>query len=481
MVVNKMKVIKNYLYNAGYQILLMLVPLITVPYVSRVLGAYGSGVNSYTNSFVTFFYLAGQLGITLYGNRQIAYFQNNKFKRSVEFWSIILLQLITSSIAFILYLLIIPILKPSFQKYYFFQSLWIISTGIDISWYFMGIEDFKKTVMRNTIVKIMTIICIFVFVRSSKDLGIYIILLGIAQVGGSLTLWPYLRNSIIKIPFSYLHPFKHFLPALMLFIPTITSQIYLVINRLMLGSMSTQVKLGQFDYSDKIVKLVLALVTASGTVMLPHMANKYAKKDFKGINISLYNSFDFVTALSVPLMFGLMAISEKFAPWFLGEQYDSTGNIILFEAPIIFIISWSVVSGMQYLIPIKKVHEYTFSVIVGAAINVIANIVLISQYSANGAAIATVISETVITILQLYFMKDKIKLRNIFHGIWKYFLSGLIMFVVVKSLNMYLKFNFLTFIFEVVIGIVIYVICLIVFRAKILDQLANLTNKVKTQ
>ena len=163
MVVNKMKVIKNYLYNAGYQILLMLVPLITVPYVSRVLGAYGSGVNSYTNSFVTFFYLAGQLGITLYGNRQIAYFQNNRFKRSVEFWSIILLQLITSSIAFILYLLIIPILKSSFQKYYFFQSLWIISTGIDISWYFMGIEDFKKTVMRNTIVKIMTIICIFVF------------------------------------------------------------------------------------------------------------------------------------------------------------------------------------------------------------------------------------------------------------------------------------------------------------------------------
>ena len=231
MVVNKMKVIKNYLYNAGYQILLMLVPLITVPYVSRVLGAYGSGVNSYTNSFVTFFYLAGQLGITLYGNRQIAYFQNNRFKRSVEFWSIILLQLITSSIAFILYLLIIPILKSSFQKYYFFQSLWIISTGIDISWYFMGIEDFKKTVMRNTIVKIMTIICIFVFVRSSKDLGIYIILLGIAQVGGSLTLWPYLRDSIMKIPFSYLHPFKHFLPALMLFIPTITSQIYLVINR----------------------------------------------------------------------------------------------------------------------------------------------------------------------------------------------------------------------------------------------------------
>lgn len=474
MVANKMKVIKNYLYNAGYQILLMLVPLITVPYISRVLGAYGSGVNAYTNSFVTFFYLAGQLGIMLYGNRQIAYFQNDKLHRSIEFWSIICLQLITSSIAFICYILIIPMLKPSFQKCYFFQSLWIISTGIDISWYFMGIEDFKKTVVRNTIVKLFTIICIFIFVRSSRDLGKYILLLGIAQIGGSLTLWPYLKGSVEKVSISHLSPFKHFWPALMLFIPTITSQVYLVINRLMLGKMSTQTELGQFDYSDKIVKLILALVTASGTVMLPHMANKYAKKDFKGITRSLYNSFDFVTALSTPLMFGIMAISEKFAPWFLGNQYEHTGKIILSEAPIIFIISWSVVSGMQYLIPIKKVHEYTISVIIGSIINVIANLILIRLYSAIGAAIATVISETVITTMQIYFMKDRIKVRKLFVGIWKYFVGGVIMFLAVKFLNVHLEFNIFSFVFEVVVGVVVYIICLFLFKAQILNQLKRI-------
>ena len=469
-----MKVIKNYLYNAGYQILLMLVPVITVPYISRTLGAYGSGVNSYTNSFVTFFYLAGQLGITLYGNRQIAYFQNNKFRRSIEFWNIICLQLITSSVAFIIYILVIPMLKPSFQKYYFFQSLWIISTGIDISWYFMGMEDFKKTVVRNTIVKLFTIVCIFMFVKSPRDLGKYILLLGIAQVGGSLTLWPYLKENVMHISISSLSPFKHFRPALMLFIPTITSQVYLVINRLMLGSMSSQAELGQFDYSDKIVKLILALVTASGTVMLPHMANKYAKKDFKGITKSLYNSFDFVTALSTPLMFGIMAISRKFATWFLGNQYVNTGKIIFSEAPIIFIISWSVVSGMQYLIPIKKVHEYTISVIVGSIVNVIANIILIRLYSAIGAAIATVISETVITIMQIYFMKGRIKVRNIFNGIWKYFVSGAVMFLVVNFLNIHLNFNAFTFLIEVIVGAVTYVIGLIIFKAKILNQLKGL-------
>lgn len=471
-----MKVIKNYFYNAGYQILLMLVPLITVPYISRVLGPYESGINSYTNSFVTFFYLAGQLGITLYGNRQIAYFQNDKFKRSVEFWSIISLQLVTSAFALLFYLLIILELKPSFQKYYFFQSLWIISTGLDVSWYFMGIEDFKKTVVRNMIVKIITIFCIFIFVRSKSDLGLYILLLGIAQIFGSLTLWPYLKKNVVRVPLDMIKPFKHFYPALLLFIPTITSQVYLVINRLMLGSMSNQTELGQFDYSDKIVKLILAVVTASGTVMMPHIANKYAKNDYKGINNSLYNSFDFVSALSIPLMFGVMAIAIEFAPWFLGNQYKYTGYIIMFESPIIFIISWSVVSGMQYLVPVKRVREYTASVIIGAVVNVIFNILLISLYSAIGAAIATVISELVITTVQLYFMRDKIVIKKIFNGIWKYILSGLIMYIVVKWINFHFTFTIISFIVEVAIGVVVYSVCLLVLRAKILYQIKKLKN-----
>ncbi|WP_251575681.1 polysaccharide biosynthesis C-terminal domain-containing protein [Limosilactobacillus agrestimuris] len=465
-----MKVVKNYLYNAGYQVLLMLVPLITVPYISRVLGAYNSGVNSYTNSLVTFFYLTGQLGITLYGNRQIAYYQNNKFNRSVEFWSIVTLQLITSSFAFILYMVIIPFLRSNFQIYYFFQSLWIVATGIDISWYFMGIEDFKKTVLRNTIVKIITVTLIFLLIKGPSDLGLYIILLGIAQVGGNVTLWPYLKHSIVKVPFKLVKPFKHFHPTLMLFIPTITSQIYLVINRLMLGSMSTQVELGKFDYSDKIVKLVLAIVTATGSVMLPHIASKYANKDFRGINASLYSSFDFVTALSVPLMFGLAAIAIKFTPWFLGAEYVKTGYIIICESPIIVIISWSVVSGMQYLVPTNHVYEYTFSIITGAVVNVIANLVLIKFLNAIGAAIATVISELVITVVELFFMRKLVKINYIFDGLWKYFVSGFIMFIVVNFLNATLKFNIVTLIIEVIIGVILYLLLLILFKAEIIDK-----------
>ena len=191
-----MKVIKNYLYNAGYQILLMLAPVITTPYVSRVLGANNNGINTYTNGWVTFFYLAGQLGISLYGNREIAYQRNDKFKRSKTFWGIISLQVATSSIVLITYLLAVFLFSSAFKTYFLLQALWIIAYGIDISWYFMGMEDFKKTVSRNTIVKLITITLIFVLVRNQNDLAKYIFLLGFAQLAGSFTLWPYLKNNI---------------------------------------------------------------------------------------------------------------------------------------------------------------------------------------------------------------------------------------------------------------------------------------------
>lgn len=139
-----MKVIKNYLYNAGYQILLMLAPVLTTPYVSRVLGANNNGINTYTNGWVTFFYLAGQLGIALYGNREIAYQRKNKYERSKTFWSIISLQIFTSSIALIAYLLAVFLFSSAFKVYFLLQALWIIAYGMTFPGYLLGMEDFKK-------------------------------------------------------------------------------------------------------------------------------------------------------------------------------------------------------------------------------------------------------------------------------------------------------------------------------------------------
>lgn len=465
-----MKVIKNYLYNAGYQILLMLAPLITAPYVSRCLGAHASGINTYTNSWVTFFYLIGQMGITLYGNREVAYHRDNQLERSRIFWGIELLQAMTITIAFVAYLLTVFFFSTTFRKYYLLQSLWIIAAGVDVSWYFMGMEDFKKTVVRNTIVKLISIAAIFIFVKNPGDLWKYILLLGVAQLGGNITLWPYLKESIVWVPIREWHPFKHFYPAFLLFIPTITTQVYLVVNRLMLGRMSTQAALGQFDYADKIVKLVLAIVTATGTVMLPHVANKFAKGDVHGVRDSLYHSFDFVTALAMPMMFGLMAISKTFAPWFLGSEYVDTGKLMFLESPIILFIAWSNVTGTQYLMPVNRVHEYTASVTAGAISNVIFNLFFIKMLGVNGAAIATVLSEFLVTAVQVYCVRNTIRRRQLFKSVWKYLISGLLMFAVVYRVNGIMKMTIANLIVQVAIGAIIYLVGILTLHAPIIDQ-----------
>lgn len=465
-----MKVIKNYLYNAGYQILNMIIPLITVPYISRVLGAHDVGINEYTNSWVTFFFLMGQMGITLYGNREVAYHRDDLYKRSQTFWGVEALQLLTVSTAFILYLAAVFLFSTTFKEFFLLQAIWIIATGVDISWYFMGLEEFRITVVRNTLVKIASLILIFTVVKTSNDLGKYILILGASQLVGNLTLWSYLRGNIIWVSVKKWHPFKHFYPSLLLFIPTITTQVYLVLNRLMLGRMSTQADLGNFGQADKIVKFVLAVVTATGTVMLPHVANKFAKGDIKGVRNSLYSSFDFVSAISIPMMFGLMAIAKKFGPWFLGNGFVLSGSVMFIEAPIIVFIAWSNVTGTQYLMPINRVRDYTTSVTIGAVSNIVFNFLLIGKWGANGAALATVGSELLVTATQLVMIRKTISRRKIFKEQWKYIISGIAMFIIVNRICQSINMTISNLVLEIFVGVFIYIIGLILTKASIVQE-----------
>ncbi len=471
-----MKVIKNYLYNASYQILNLLIPLITVPYISRVLGAHDVGINEYTNSWVTFFYLMGQMGITLYGNREVAYHRDDLYERSRTFWGVEALQLLTVSASLIAYLAAVFLFSTTFKQYFLLQGIWIIATGLDVSWYFMGLENFKVTVVRNTFVRLISIVLIFTIVKDTNDLGKYIMILGGTQLVGNLTLWPYLKDNVVWVKISKWHPFQHFYPALLLFIPTITTQVYLVLNRLMLGRMSTQVALGNFGQADKIVKFVLAIVTATGTVMLPHVANKFAKGDVKGVRNSLYSSFNFVSAISVPMMFGLMAISARFAPWFLGSDFELAGRIMFLESPIIVLIAWSNVTGTQYLMPVNRVKEYTTSVTIGAVSNVIFNLFLIEGWGANGAAVATVCSEFLVTASQIAMIRGTIKRRKLFREQWKYFLCGFLMYLVVNRICLVINMTVANLCLEVVVGMIVYFLGLLLTKASIIGEAQKLLN-----
>lgn len=241
--------------------------------------------------------------------------------------------------------------------------------------------------------------------------------------------------------------------------------------------MSTQADLGNFGQADKIVKFVLAVVTATGTVMLPHVANKYAKGDVKGVRDSLYSSFNFVSAISVPLMFGLMAIARKFGPWFLGNEFVLSGSVMFIESPVILLIAWSNVTGAQYLMPVNRVKEFTSSVTIGAVSNAILNLFLIKEWGANGAALATVLSELLITVSQLWMIRNTISRRKLFRETWKYLLCGMVMFIVVNRICSVINMTVANLILEVVVGAIIYLLGLILTKASILDEAQKLLKK----
>ncbi len=451
-----MKVVKNYLYNVGYQVLAIIVPLITSAYVSRVLRPEGVGANSFTNSIIQYFILFANMGIGYYGNRQIAYVRENKDQMSKTFWEIQIVKTIMTLYAFIAFE-IFMIFYTRQPEYMWAQSLNLIAIAFDISWFYEGIEDFKVTVLKNSFVKILSMIAIFIFIKGPNDVTLYIVVLALSTLIGNLTLWPNIRRDLDKVSIKFLNPWQHFLPMAELFIPQIATQVYVQLNKTMLG-----------------VMVILALVTATGTVMLPHVANAVAHGDMHKVNQMLYKSFDFVSAVSYPMMFGLAAISLTLAPNYYGPGYYPVGPAMMIESIVILIIAWSNVLVVQYLLPTHHQKQFTISVTLGAVVNLILNIPLIRLWGLTGAMWSTVFSEISVTLYQMWAVRHMLNFRELFADSWKYFVAGLGIFIPVFWMNTHLKNSWLMMGLEVLVGIVIYVGVLFILHAKILQDARKL-------
>ena len=469
-----MRVVKNYLYNVGYQVLAIIVPLITSYYVSRVLSPEGVGANAFTNSIIQYFMLLANIGIGYYGNREIAYVRDNKQKMAATFWEIQIVKTVMTVVAYLSFVVFMAFYSGN-KTYMWAQSINLLAVAFDISWLYQGLEDFKRTVLRNTFVKITSMIAIFIFIKSPKDVALYIIVLALSTLLGNLTLWPHAVNNYGHVDRgTKLNPWRHFVPTVMMFVPQIATQLYVQLNRTMLGLMVNEKASGFYQYSDNFVKLILAFVTATGTVMLPHVANAFAQHDMEKVHKMLYKSFDFVSALAYPMMFGIAGVSLTLAPLYYSSKYAPVGPAMLIESIVILMIGWSNVIGTQYLLPVNRVKDFTTSVTIGAVVNIIMNFPLIHLWGLNGAMWSTVLSEISVTAYQLFVVRKSLDIKKMFAGSWKYLLSGIVMFVPVFWLNTHMKASWLWMLVEVALGVVIYAGMVCLLRAPVLDQLKEL-------
>lgn len=461
-----MSVAKNYIYNVIYQVANLIIPIITVPYVSRILGAEGVGINAYTNSIVQYFILFGTIGISLYGNRSIAYIRDDKQKLTNIFWNIFTLQLITSTISYILYIFFILTFAKENKIILIIQSINLLAASIDITWLFSGIEDFKKTVIRNLIVKILSVAGIFIFVTQRSDLWVYTFILALSVLLGQVVLWAYVPKIVDKYVFNLNEIKGHFIPSIKLFIPQVAIQIYLVLNKTMIGWMSSKTEVGLYENADRIVKMSLAVLTATGVVMLPRISNTFAKGDNKKVKEYIIKSLNFVSYLSIPITFGLIGISKQFVPWFFGNEFTKSIDLIIILSPMLISVSWSNVIGIQYMIPTGKSNEFTLSVTGGAVVNLILNMFLIKNLYSVGAAISTLVAETFVTVIQIFLIRKEINVFTFFKDLIKYIIAGLVMMLSIISIGNILGVSIKTTLIQITIGAVIYFLILFITKSE---------------
>lgn len=447
---------KNIAYNTVYHILILILPLITAPYVSRILGPEGIGIYSYTNSVAHYFVVFSMLGLTKYGNRTIARVKDNKEELSKTFCNLYALQAIISIIAIIAYSIYFFGFNQQYRILFFIQLLQVCSALFNINWFFFGMEQFKLTVTRNTLIKVAATIAIFVFVKKPSDLGIYIGITTGSILLSDIVLWRFLFRHIKIVKPDKKNILSHLKPLIILFIPVIALNIFRSMDKIIITLLSDVTQTGLYENADKIVTIPLSIITALGTVMLPRMSNIIAKGNEEMSKRYIRDSMQFVLGLAIGIMFGIAVIAEIFAPLFFGEAFIQTGSIIKYMTPIIFLTSWNNVIRTQHIIPQEKDKIYIIALILGAVINLVLNIIFIPLYGALGAVIGTLAAFLAVFIYQTINTRKELNVIQYLKDNYLFFISGALMYLIVNITKKFIGSGYWQLIVLIIIGVMVY-------------------------
>ncbi len=441
-----MKVIKNYLYNLSYQILTIILPIITVPYVTRIFTSEDLGNYGFYNSIVSYFSLFAMLGIGIYGTKQIAAARDV----SSTFWNIYVIQVAASILALLVYIIVIYSIPQMSGIIPLILSITLFSKMIDISWLFTGKEDFKKITLRNTMVKVAGVISIFTFIKSSEDLYLYIFLIVIFDFLGQFVMWIPAKKFIKHPSFDTKIIKKNLYPIVLLFLPQVAISLYVVLDRTLLGLLGSYSDVGIYEQGQKLTSILLTVVSSLGAVMLPRVANLLSERKEKEAQNMVRFSFILYNLIIFPMIFGLIAINEVFVKLFLGQNFQDVKYVLYIIVFNIMFIGWTNILGYQVLVVRNKNKEFMLSTTIPAFVSVAVNIAVIPFFGYIGASITAVIVELLAFTIQWYYCRNIINKNLLFNkDLAKIICSSLVMFGTVMLCKMTLGL-------DGIIGLIIY-------------------------
>ena len=459
--------------------MLFLTPLITAPYLARVLGKEGIGIYAYTYSVAWYFVLFAKLGIDTYGSRAIALVRDNSKELNQTFSELFFIHVVMSIIVLCAYFVYLQCIKE-LSIVEVMQGLYIVAEMIEINWLFIGLEKFKLIVRRSIFIKISTIMAIFIFVKSSEDVWKYCVILSGTALLSEAIIWTKLPNEIGLRKISIKAAIRHIKPLFAFFVPSIAVSLYKIMDKIMLGKLAGIEQVGLYESSERVISILQGFVTALGTVMLPRISNLIAIGEETKSKKIITLSMKYIMIITFPLIFGIVGIADKFVFVFYGKDFSECIYLIQGLAVSMAFLAFANVIRTQYLLPNGKDIVYQASLISGAIVNVITNSLLIPQIRALGTVIGTILAEATVCIIQSVCSRKQLPVTLYIKRSIPYLLNGLIMCIVVYITGLNKEANVSTLTVQIVIGVLVYTTLSFIHLITVKDELwQEIKNTIK--
>ncbi|MDY5795751.1 MAG: flippase [Fusobacterium gastrosuis] len=471
----------NFILNLTRMFLGMAFIVITTPYIARILGPKSLGKVEYVNSMVTYFMLFTALGIPSYGIREVAKYRDNSKELSKLVLELLTILFITTTIGYIVLFIFLYSYKSLYElkDIILVMSINIICNNIGIEWFYQGIENQLYITKRFILIRILTLIAMFIFIKNKEDYLIYAFILVMMQSGSNILNFINLRKYINfkGIQFSNLKLNKHMKPILIIFSATVATTIYLQLDSIMIGNVSKEA-VGIYIVPNKLIRMILVVVTALGTVLLPKITNCLKNKDYDNYNSYMNISLNYIFFIALPLAVSTFLLSEDIINIMAGSQFIASVLTLKILSPILFMIGIAYFLGFQLLYPLGLEKYYTYSVILAAIANFIFNYLMIPKYLQNGAAFGTLIAEAIGPLIMLFFARKYLKEIEFFSKKrLKYFIASIIMGISVYGIKLLNLKNLETLVISVFIGAITYIIILFFMKEEIVLNCFNIIMK----
>lgn len=450
--------IKNSIYNVAYKLLNAIFPLISIIYASHIILANGIGLVSSAQNIAQYFVIAASLGIPLYGAKHIARAKDDNKRTSKTFSELFVINLISTLICTTLYYLLINniIFSKNGKILYDIIGIHIILNIFNIDWFYQGTEKFKYIVKRDFIVKAIALILLFIFVQSPNDYLNYAIIYIIATAGNYIFNMLHLKRSGISLVLSDLKLKKHLKPLFILFGTVIAIELYTLLDTTMLTIFCPSENVGYYTNTSKMIKVLITIITAIGGTLLPRLSYNRQNNKIADCEKIINTVLSVLVYLFLPCGLGVFLLSDLLVPILFGQTFIPAILTLKIAVLLIYALGFSNLFGTQVLLAFDCEKKLFICTLIGAASNIIINLILIPLYQQNGAMTASVISETLVTLFTFYFSCKFIKYHLNFPFIIKTIISCLLMSLTILILRHFISASICAIVLSTAIGALVY-------------------------